>query len=83
MGISLGASNLWIESDSTTALAWIHGKENVPWSVFKSLRKIQQGLQMLTCWKATHIYREGNTPADLAAAYQSSRGETNLNPSHI
>ncbi|KAK1282584.1 hypothetical protein QJS10_CPB22g00280 [Acorus calamus] len=30
----------------------------------------------------TH-YSEGNNPADLAAAYQSSRGETNLTPSHL
>ncbi|KAK1302594.1 hypothetical protein QJS10_CPB12g01266 [Acorus calamus] len=76
LGIQLGASHLWVESDSTTALAWIHGKGNAPWSSFRSLRSIHHGLQQLQGWKASHIYREGNSPADLAASFQLTRGET-------
>ncbi|KAK1280910.1 hypothetical protein QJS04_geneDACA024708 [Acorus gramineus] len=30
MAITTGVDKLWIESDSTTALAWVHGKGNAP-----------------------------------------------------
>ncbi|KAK1261670.1 hypothetical protein QJS04_geneDACA020349 [Acorus gramineus] len=34
---SIEATRIWIESDSTTALAWLHGKGKVPWTAIRSL----------------------------------------------
>ncbi|KAK1324850.1 hypothetical protein QJS10_CPA01g01498 [Acorus calamus] len=75
LGLTVQATKIWVESDSTTVLAWVHDKREIPWSAFRSLRKIKQSLAFLENWKATHIHREGNSLADLLAAYQSSKGE--------
>ncbi|KAK1280639.1 hypothetical protein QJS04_geneDACA014229 [Acorus gramineus] len=83
LGIFIEASKLWIESDSTTALALIRGSGHIPWSAFRSLRRLHQGLELLDCWKASHIHREGNSPADLLAAHQSPRGEIIIQTSHV
>ncbi|KAK1307294.1 hypothetical protein QJS10_CPA10g00740 [Acorus calamus] len=40
-------------------------------------------LAQFDAWKVTHIHREGNSPADLLASYQSVRGETIIKPSQI
>ncbi|KAK1295842.1 hypothetical protein QJS10_CPB15g00882 [Acorus calamus] len=79
----IGASKLWIESDSTTALGWIKGKGSRPWNSIRSLRNIDYGLGALEIWEATHIQREGNCPADLLASYSSEHGEFLIQPAEI
>ncbi|KAK1283528.1 hypothetical protein QJS10_CPB21g00139 [Acorus calamus] len=81
LAINIGCSKLWIESDSTTALSWIKGKGNRPWSVIRLLRSIRRGLEHLHDWKVSHILREGNAPADILASYRLARGETTILPS--
>ncbi|KAK1265235.1 hypothetical protein QJS04_geneDACA022453 [Acorus gramineus] len=83
LGLSNAVTNLWIESDSITAIAWVHGRGCIPWTALRSIRQIHQGLHHLKCWKATHIHRECNSPADLLAAHRSSRGETLLRPQQL
>lgn len=74
---------LWIESDSTTALAWLKGRGTIPWTAIRSLRTTHNFLNQLEDWRATHIHREGNSPADILAAYQSMRGETIYHPHQL
>ncbi|KAK1268719.1 hypothetical protein QJS04_geneDACA008217 [Acorus gramineus] len=83
LGLSINLTKLWIESDSTTAIAWLLGKGCIPWTAFRSLRHLHQSLDKMDCWKATHIHCEGNSPADLLAAFQSARGETFFSPGQI
>ncbi|KAK1259254.1 hypothetical protein QJS04_geneDACA017986 [Acorus gramineus] len=83
LAIKTGVQKLWIEWDSTTAIAWVKGKGSRPWTAIRSLRSIQQGLLRLKEWKASHVLCEGNSPADLIASFQSTRGETILYPSTI
>ncbi|KAK1274196.1 hypothetical protein QJS04_geneDACA007971 [Acorus gramineus] len=80
--------HLWIESDSTTGIAWIMGKGMVaalglPYAAFDIYIKGYQ--YILTDWKVSHIHREGNAPApvDLLTAFQSARGETSFLPNDI
>ncbi|KAK1309219.1 hypothetical protein QJS10_CPA09g00486 [Acorus calamus] len=83
IGIAKGVDKLWIESDSTTALAWLHGKGKIPWTALRSLRHIHLNLLHFSVWKATHINREGNSPADMLASHQSSRDETIFHPHQL
>ncbi|KAK1280618.1 hypothetical protein QJS04_geneDACA020589 [Acorus gramineus] len=71
---SLRASRVWLESDSTTAIAWIHGRGIIPWRAFRDLRTFSTLSNSLLEWKATHVYREGNQVADHLAAFQSAMG---------
>ncbi|KAK1326021.1 hypothetical protein QJS10_CPA01g00741 [Acorus calamus] len=79
LAIKTWVQRLLIESDSTIAIAWIKGKGSRPLTAIRSLRLIQHGLLNLTEWKASHIHREGNNPADLLAAFQSTREEEKSN----
>ncbi|KAK1279985.1 Protein FIZZY-RELATED 2 [Acorus gramineus] len=82
---SLGevTDKLWIETDSTTARAWLIGKGNIPWTAVRSLESTHFSLAQYDAWKVSHIHREGNSPADLLASYQFARGETMIQPSQI
>ncbi|KAK1308140.1 hypothetical protein QJS10_CPA09g00446 [Acorus calamus] len=80
---TLQPHKLWIESDSTTALAWLQGRGNIPWTATRSLRNIHFFLQHLEEWKSSHIHREGNSPADILAAFQSIRGESLILPQQL
>ncbi|KAK1256495.1 hypothetical protein QJS04_geneDACA001486 [Acorus gramineus] len=83
LGSSIHAHKLWIESDSITALAWLNGRGTTPWTAIRSLRNIHQYLDQLEDWKATHIHREENSPADILAASQSMRGESIFLPGQL
>ncbi|KAK1321207.1 hypothetical protein QJS10_CPA03g00057 [Acorus calamus] len=80
---TMQACKLWIETDSTTALAWLEGRGNIPWTAIRSLRNTHHYLQHLVDWKVTHIHREGNSPADILAAFKSMRGESIFLPKQI
>ncbi|KAK1295953.1 hypothetical protein QJS10_CPB15g01363 [Acorus calamus] len=83
LAINSGCSMLWIESDSKTAISWIKGKGNRPWSSIRILRSILRGLDYLLDWKVSHILREGNEPADILASFRSARGESIILPSAV
>ncbi|KAK1257180.1 hypothetical protein QJS04_geneDACA014728 [Acorus gramineus] len=83
LGLSNAVTNLWIESDSITAIAWVHGMGCIPWTALRSIRQIHQGLHLSKCWKVSHIHREGNSPANLLAAHRSSRREMLLRPQQL
>ncbi|KAK1308079.1 hypothetical protein QJS10_CPA09g01153 [Acorus calamus] len=78
IAIQAGFQDLWVESDSTTALTWVMNKGNRPWSAIWLLRSISQGLEFIHAWRFTHIHLEGNAPADFLAAYQSAREESRI-----
>ncbi|KAK1324928.1 hypothetical protein QJS10_CPA01g01653 [Acorus calamus] len=83
LAIRLNFPSIRIETDSTTACAWVLGKGSHSWSSIRSLRHIHQGLLLLQDWKITHIHREGNSPADILASFQSARGVTIIPPSQL
>ncbi|KAK1324926.1 hypothetical protein QJS10_CPA01g01651 [Acorus calamus] len=83
LAIRLNFPSIWIETDSTTACAWVLGKGSRSWSSIRSLCHIHQGLLLLQDWKITHIHREGNSPADILASFQSARGVTIIPPSQL
>ncbi|KAK1293951.1 hypothetical protein QJS10_CPA16g00322 [Acorus calamus] len=76
MGLHMGAFRLWIESDSSIALAWLKGRGSLPWTALRTHRRITQILDGLHSWKATHIHREGNSVVDLLASHRTSSGES-------
>ncbi|KAK1310312.1 hypothetical protein QJS10_CPA08g00962 [Acorus calamus] len=83
-GLSLCSSlitpRIWLETDSTTVVAWIQGKGHVPWTAFRDLRRFHCLTSSLCEWKVSHTYREGNKAADLLAAHQSLMGFTIYEP---
>ncbi|KAK1296336.1 hypothetical protein QJS10_CPB15g00639 [Acorus calamus] len=78
-GIKLAArrhsSRLWIEGDSQTAICWINGRGSPPWQAIKTLAAIKHLLPLFLEWKASHIRRETNCPADLLASWRKQDGE--------
>ncbi|KAK1299121.1 hypothetical protein QJS10_CPB14g01336 [Acorus calamus] len=72
--VNHGATKIWSESDSTTALAWANGRGIIPWSAFRLLRQLSSLLSNVKSWKSSHVYREGNTVADYLASAQSEVG---------
>ncbi|KAK1299942.1 hypothetical protein QJS10_CPB13g01063 [Acorus calamus] len=77
-GISLailqGSPNLWIGSDSATAISWVNAKGFPPWTALQTLCSINHSLASFVQWKATHIGREANQPADLLASWYKQDG---------
>ncbi|KAK1277813.1 hypothetical protein QJS04_geneDACA016557 [Acorus gramineus] len=69
LSCTLKVQKLWIESDSTMALAWLQGRGKVPWSAIRLLCNSHQTLQRMVDWKASHIHKEGNSPADILEAF--------------
>ncbi|KAK1284957.1 hypothetical protein QJS10_CPB20g00424 [Acorus calamus] len=63
-----------------TTLAWLRGRGKIPWTAIHSLRNIYFILKQLVEWKASHIHREGNSPANILTAHQSMRGESLILP---
>ncbi|KAK1311822.1 hypothetical protein QJS10_CPA07g00882 [Acorus calamus] len=61
-GLSLCSSlitpRIWLETDSTTVVAWIQGKGHVPWTAFRDLRRFHCLTSSLCEWKVSHTYRE-------------------------
>ncbi|KAK1287415.1 hypothetical protein QJS10_CPB19g00634 [Acorus calamus] len=83
LSIRHGFNRVWFESDSTTAIAWMKGRGRVPWTAIRLLRKISHGLRSLEEWKITHIFREGNSPADILAATRQTIGEHLITPHQV
>ncbi|KAK1308433.1 hypothetical protein QJS10_CPA09g01070 [Acorus calamus] len=59
------------------------GMGQQPWTALRLLRKISHGLQCLEEWKITHIFREGNSPADILASTRQTMGEHLISPLHV
>ncbi|KAK1327173.1 hypothetical protein QJS10_CPA01g01639 [Acorus calamus] len=74
LGLQIGASRIWFEADSTTAIAWLKGTGSLPWTALRIQRKLQMGLALLQSWKISHVHREGNSVADLLASHRTSNG---------
>ncbi|KAK1315070.1 hypothetical protein QJS10_CPA06g00807 [Acorus calamus] len=83
IAIKAGFRSIWVETDSTTTLAWVTNRGNRSWSAIRCLQSIYLGLESIAAGQFTHIHREGNTPADILAAFQSDRGETIINTNRI
>ncbi|KAK1273201.1 hypothetical protein QJS04_geneDACA023308 [Acorus gramineus] len=80
---SIQASRVWLETDSTTVIAWIHGRGCIPWIAFRDLRSFVSLSAPLTAWRSTQVYREGNRAVDLLTAYQSTLGCAIHEPTHF
>ncbi|KAK1261040.1 hypothetical protein QJS04_geneDACA021952 [Acorus gramineus] len=65
-----GGQDLYVR---LAALDLVKGKGQLPWFAIRLLRKLTKGLQCLVNWKTTHIFREGNSPADILASRRGSR----------
>ncbi|KAK1278312.1 hypothetical protein QJS04_geneDACA023361 [Acorus gramineus] len=76
-------SKVWSESDSTTAVAWAQGKGIFPWAALRDLREIKTLVALLTDWKISHVFREGNRVADVLAHWQSPLGSIVLSPNQM
>ncbi|PIN17586.1 hypothetical protein CDL12_09767 [Handroanthus impetiginosus] len=63
LAIARGHTNLWLETDSQVALHLIHGTQQVSWKLLYLIEGIRQLMQHFQI-NASHIYREGNRPAD-------------------
>ncbi|KAK1297392.1 hypothetical protein QJS10_CPB15g00822 [Acorus calamus] len=55
---TMQACKLWIEIDSTTALAWLEGRGNIPWTAIRSLCNTHHYLQHLVDWKIVPHIRD-------------------------
>ncbi|KAK1307937.1 hypothetical protein QJS10_CPA09g00577 [Acorus calamus] len=76
-------TRLWLEGDSKTAVAWINGMGSPPWQAYRPLTAVRHALTSLSLWKASHICREANQPADLLAALRTQDGEESIPPGVI
>lgn len=65
----IGIVNLWIEFDSQILVDMIKGLCNVPWSISYLFDDIRKLLPCFLNFTISHIYREGNTYADLFAKF--------------
>ncbi|KAK1300209.1 hypothetical protein QJS10_CPB13g00247 [Acorus calamus] len=72
--LASGFTQVWLESDSKTAISWVLGRGTPPWTATRTLRSIQTLLSKVQDWKISHIPREGNKPADFLASFQQDMG---------
>ncbi|XP_057775140.1 uncharacterized protein LOC130994122 [Salvia miltiorrhiza] len=71
---SRGWFDLWVESDSTYIVDLLHTRSTlVPWRFIASWNKILVLLQDFNI-QISHIYREGNVPADIMASENMTEG---------
>lgn len=74
----LGISSLWVKSDSLALIEALNGKTDFPWSiayVIRSLRTILKDFQKL---RISHIWREGNSCADIMANWSFTNKSTTI-----
>ncbi|KAK1279269.1 hypothetical protein QJS04_geneDACA014865 [Acorus gramineus] len=83
LSIVHGASKVWSESDSITAISWSQGRGSIPWYSFRDLRELHNLVGQLQLWKISHVLREGNNAADYLAAAQSEIGVTRIRPEQV
>ncbi|KAF1890386.1 hypothetical protein Lal_00013640 [Lupinus albus] len=63
-----GWKAIWLESDSATVVNILHGKGFVPWRLMNNWRVCLMRISSMR-FKVSHIFREGNTCADMLAAF--------------
>ncbi|KAK1314489.1 hypothetical protein QJS10_CPA06g01319 [Acorus calamus] len=80
---SLGIPRVYIESDSSTVIAWVRGKGCLLWRAFRDHTELKAILPGFLEWKISHIPREGNQVADLLAARRDSPGCSMVFPESI
>ncbi|KAK1325494.1 hypothetical protein QJS10_CPA01g02289 [Acorus calamus] len=73
---SLGLQKIHIESDSTTAIAWVQGKGCLPWQAFRDHFAMLSILESFDSWRASHVLCEGNQVVDYLAAWRDFPGIT-------
>ncbi|XP_077252452.1 uncharacterized protein LOC143891825 [Tasmannia lanceolata] len=61
---SMNIKNLWIESDSLTAVKVVQNSSPCPWKKMPDLEHLAERLSGFDNWSITHIWREGNRAAD-------------------
>ncbi|KAK1308201.1 hypothetical protein QJS10_CPA09g00979 [Acorus calamus] len=83
LGLQRGEKKIWFETDSTTVMAWVKGRGNLPWTALRLTRTLVQGLSQLEEWRITHIFREGNSPTNILASRRQSRGEDFILPHQV
>lgn len=62
----LGYTKIWIEVDASAVIAMIHSSTRGHWQHQHIMLRIRTLLKRID-YKLTHIYREGNGPADFLA----------------
>ncbi|KAK1286749.1 hypothetical protein QJS10_CPB20g00981 [Acorus calamus] len=83
MAVAQGISKVNIESDSSTAIAWVHGKGCIPWKAFRVQSELLKILPSFDAWKASHTLREGNQVADYLAGWRGSPSLTIILPQEM
>ncbi|KAF1868472.1 hypothetical protein Lal_00008279 [Lupinus albus] len=63
-----GWKAIWLESDSATVVDIFHGKGSIPWRLVNNWRVYLMPISSMR-FKVSHIFREGNTCADMLAAF--------------
>ncbi|KAK1258730.1 Zinc finger protein KNUCKLES [Acorus gramineus] len=71
--VDKGIKNLWIEADSTTALAWMNGKWMIPWTALRLLRKLKNLLNNLDTSAHVHRSTMGEEIIDPSLLWQDIR----------
>ncbi|XP_077237378.1 uncharacterized protein LOC143879071 [Tasmannia lanceolata] len=61
---SKNIGKIWVESDSLSAVETISKESKCPWKAIMLLDRIETLLSTFNNWKITHLWREGNQPAD-------------------
>ncbi|KAK1296597.1 hypothetical protein QJS10_CPB15g00836 [Acorus calamus] len=75
-----GIHSIHLESDSSTAVAWVQGKPCLPWHILRARNELGTILSSLTQWRVSHVFREGNQAADYLASLRMMLGNTYLLP---
>ncbi|KAK1321880.1 hypothetical protein QJS10_CPA03g01261 [Acorus calamus] len=83
IALSIGAQQVWSETDSTAAIAWAKGRGTIPWTALRDIRSLHNITASFKEWRISHIYREGNRVADLLAAHQPIMGIFTFSPPNL
>ncbi|KAK1299002.1 hypothetical protein QJS10_CPB14g01038 [Acorus calamus] len=75
-----GLPKVHMESDSTTAIAWVHGKGCIPWRALRTQTELINLLPSFDAWQASHVFHEGNQVADHLASWRDTSGSTTIAP---
>ncbi|XP_077215941.1 uncharacterized protein LOC143850596 [Tasmannia lanceolata] len=57
--------SIWIESNSSYAVDIVKKSAKCPWNQINRVHQIHNLLEKFHNWKITHVWREGNTVADI------------------
>ncbi|XP_077222166.1 uncharacterized protein LOC143856010 [Tasmannia lanceolata] len=76
----MGASMLWIESDSSFAVDVIQGKTAPPGHKAARIGGLFHSLNNLDSWRISHCWREGNQIADFLSKHDCLCKGSDINP---